>query len=136
MTFNYDWKFRDTTFAKDKGTVFSAFSCGGGSTMGYKLAGYDVIGNLEIDELKNAIYVRNHHPKYNYAEDIRKFREREDLPKELYQLDILDGSPPCLTFSMAGSRDDKWGEVFKHRLGKKVATQGCRGGKRQRYYAW
>lgn len=112
--FNYNWNFKDTVFTKDKGKVFSTFSCGGGSTMGYKLAGFDVIGNLEIDPKKNAAYVKNHHPRFNYNEDIRKFREREDLPKELYQLDILDGSPPCLTFSMAGSRDDKWGEVFNH----------------------
>ena len=30
-------------------TVFSCFSCGGGSSMGYKLAGFDVVGNCEID---------------------------------------------------------------------------------------
>ncbi len=113
--FNYLWNLSDLVNVKPNGCkVFSTFSCGGGSTMGYKLAGYELVGNLEIDPRKNAAYVKNHHPRYNYAEDIRKFREREDLPEELYQLDILDGSPPCLTFSMAGSRDDKWGEVFRH----------------------
>ena len=30
--------------------VFSCFACGGGSTMGYKLAGYDVLGCNEIDK--------------------------------------------------------------------------------------
>jgi DNA (cytosine-5)-methyltransferase 1 len=82
--------------------------------MGYKLAGFDVIGNLEIDKKKNDAYIKNHDPKYNYNQDIREFRMREDLPKELYNLDVLDGSPPCLTFSMAGCRDEKWGEVFSH----------------------
>ena len=95
-------------------SVLSTFSCGGGSTMGYKLAGYELVGNLEIDKRKNDAYVKNHHPKYNFQEDIRRFRERDDLPLELYNLDILDGSPPCLTFSIAGSRDEKWGEVFRH----------------------
>jgi DNA (cytosine-5)-methyltransferase 1 len=112
--YNFNWSFRDTNFAKDKGKVFSCFSCGGGSSMGYKLAGFDVIGNLEIDKKKNAAYVKNHNPKYNFNQDIREFRMREDLPEELYNLDILDGSPPCLLFSMAGSREEKWGEVFKH----------------------
>lgn len=112
--FNYNWKIKDTLFSKDKGKVFSCFSCGGGSTMGYKLAGFDVIGNLEIDNKKNAAYIKNHNPKYNFNQDIREFRMREDLPEELYNLDILDGSPPCLLFSMAGSREEKWGEVFKH----------------------
>lgn len=112
--FNYHWTLKDATFDKNKGKVFSCFSCGGGSTMGYKLAGYDVVGNLEIDDKKNKAYVKNHSPKYNFNQDIREFRVREDLPKELFNLDILDGSPPCLTFSMAGSRDKKWGEVFSH----------------------
>lgn len=112
--FNYNWTLKEANFTKDKGKVFSCFSCGGGSTMGYKLAGFDVIGNLEIDKKKNAAYVKNHHPKYNFCQDIREFCMRDDLPDDLYNLDILDGSPPCLTFSMAGSRDDKWGEVFTH----------------------
>lgn len=112
--FNYIWNLSDLANVKSNGCkVFSTFSCGGGSTMGYKLAGYELVGNLEIDPKKNAAYVKNHHPKYNYAEDIRKFRMREDLPQELYELDVLDGSPPCLTFSMAGSRDDKWARCLR-----------------------
>lgn len=42
--FNYEWTLADAKFTKDKGTVFSCFACGGGSTMGYKLAGFDVLG--------------------------------------------------------------------------------------------
>ena len=82
----------------------------GGSSLGYKLAGYDVIGCCEIDKRINDIYVRNNNPKYNYVEDIRDFNKRDDLPEELYNLDILDGSPPCTTFSMAGEREDSWGK--------------------------
>ena len=64
----------------------------------------------------------NHNPKYNYLEDIRDFNKREDLPKELYNLDILDGSPPCTTFSMAGQREDSWGVKKKFREGQKEQT--------------
>ena len=35
---------------------------------------------------------------------------REDLPQEFYELDILDGSPPCSSFSMAGNREKDWGK--------------------------
>ena len=49
MKFNYRWTLADANFTKDKGKVFSCFACGGGSTMGYKLAGFDVIGCNEID---------------------------------------------------------------------------------------
>ena len=59
----------------------------------------------------NACYVANHNPKFNYLEDIRTFKARKDLPVELYNLDILDWSPPCSSFSMAWNReDDRWKE--------------------------
>ena len=98
--FNYEWTLSDAKFTKDKGTVFSCFACGGGSTMGYKLAGFDVLGCNEIDPKMIEAYRTNHNPKYSYLEPIQTFKERKDLPKELYNLDILDGSPPCSSFSI------------------------------------
>lgn len=75
--FPYKWKLAEAKFTKDKGKVFSCFACGGGSTMGYKLAGFDVIGCNEIDAKVNRCYVANHSPRYNFLEDIRTLRERE-----------------------------------------------------------
>jgi DNA (cytosine-5)-methyltransferase 1 len=98
--------------------VFGTFICGGGSTMGYKLAGFNHLGGVEIDPQVAAIYKANHNPLYLYNEDIRQFNERNDLPAELYNLDILDGSPPCSTFSMAGSREKAWGKEKHFREGQ------------------
>ena len=119
-----DWKWNMATDYPQKNglKVFSCFACGGGSTMGYKLAGCDVIGDCELDKRMNDVYVKNHHPKYNYLMDIRDFNNLEDLPEELYNLDILDGSPPCSTFSMAGEREEAWGKEKKFREGQKVQT--------------
>lgn len=86
--------------------------------MGYKRAGFEVIGNCEIDPLINKLYVANNHPKYNYCEDLRAFNRREDLPEELYHLDILDGSPPCTSFSTVGIREKGWGKAKKFREGQ------------------
>ena len=108
--FPYDWNLKDAVFTKDKGKVFSCFSCGGGSTMGYKLAGFDVIGCNEIDPRLMETYKINHNPKYSFIENITTFKLREDLPQELYELDILDGSPPCSSFSIAGNRGKDWGK--------------------------
>ena len=47
---SFRWTLKDANFSKDKGKVFSCFAFGGGSTMGYKLAGFDVIGCCEIDK--------------------------------------------------------------------------------------
>lgn len=113
--FPYNWTLKEANFTKDKGTVFSCFACGGGSTMGYKLAGFDVLGCNEIDPKMIEAYKTNHNPKYAYLEPIQTFKLRKDLPKELYSLDILDGSPPCSSFSMAGNREKDWGKdkVFR-----------------------
>ena len=90
--------------------------------MGYKLAGFEHLGGVEIDPKVADVYRANHKAKYLYVEDIRAFNERTDLPAELYELDILDGSPPCSTFSMAGSREKGWGKAKKFREGQALQT--------------
>ena len=116
--FPYKWTLKDAAFTKDKGKVFSCFACGGGSTMGYKLAGFDVIGCNEIDPKMIKCYIENHHPKYSYLEPIQTFKLRDDLPEELFNLDILDGSPPCSSFSMSGNREQDWGKEKQFREGQ------------------
>ena len=116
--FPYEWTLKDAIFTKDKGTVFSTFACGGGSTMGYKLAGFDVIGMNEIDQKMADNYILNHKPKFPFVEPIQTFKDRDDLPEELYNLDILDGSPPCSSFSMSGNREKDWGKEKKFREGQ------------------
>jgi DNA (cytosine-5)-methyltransferase 1 len=114
----YRWYLKDGYPLKNGLKVFGTFICGGGSTMGYKLAGFEHLGGVEIDPPIAAVYKTNHHPKYLFNEDIRYFNKRTDLPDELYQLDILDGSPPCSTFSMAGAREKGWGKEKTFREGQ------------------
>ena len=142
--FDYRWTLKDAVFTKDKGKVFSCFACGGGSTMGYKRSGFDVIGCNEIDPKMADCYSHNHHPKYLFLEPIQLFKLRDTeenlikkygfenyktmngknllMPDELYNLDILDGSPPCSSFSMAGNRSEDWGKdkVFREGQAKQV----------------
>lgn len=121
MKFNYRWNLSDGYPAPGieyhGSKVFSTFACGGGSTMGYKLAGYDVIGCNEIDPKMMEVYKLNHNPKYSFLESITTLKDK-DLPDELFNLDILDGSPPCSSFSMAGNRDKDWGKEKKFREGQ------------------
>lgn len=121
---DWKWSFKDYPKEKNGLKVFSCFACGGGSTMGYKLAGCEVIGCCEIDPKMNETYVKNHNPKHNFCMDIRKFNKipNEELPPELFNLDILDGSPPCTTFSMAGDREESWGKKKKFREGQAEQT--------------
>lgn len=116
--YNYQWMLSELP-VPTRGKVFSCFACGGGSSMGYKLAGFEVVGCNEIDPRMAAVYKKNLNPKYMYIEDIRDFVARDEYPPELYQLDILDGSPPCSSFSMAGVREKLWGVEHKFREGQK-----------------
>lgn len=117
--FPYCWKRTDLNRVKKHGhTVFSTFACGGGSSFGYKMAGYDMVGCNEIDPEMMGFYQANHHPKYPFLEPIQTFKSKPDLPPELFNLDVLDGSPPCSTFSMSGSREAAWGKEKKFREGQ------------------
>ena len=118
--FTYKWNLTDLEKVKPLNkTVFSLFAGAGGSSMGYKMAGYEVIGCNEIDPRQMALYKENLKPKYSFCEDIRTFKNRDDLPKELYELDILDASPPCSLFSSANLKaDDKKGKEVKFREGQ------------------
>lgn len=116
-----NWRLTDLVDVPQNGLkVFSCFHCGGGSTMGYKLAGYEVLGGVEIDPEMMALYLKNHSPKHSYLMGVQAFNKIPDseLPAELFDLDILDGSPPCSSFSMSGSREKKWNKNTKFREGQ------------------
>ena len=105
---------------KNNKKVFSCFHCGGGSTMGYKLAGYEMLGGVDIDKDMMKLYRANHNPKHSYLMGVQEFNKipNNELPKELFELDILDGSPPCSSFSMAGKREKLWSVKKKFREGQ------------------
>lgn len=96
-------------------TVASTFSGAGGSSLGYRMAGYRVLWANEFVEAARDTY------KANAAEgtivdgrDIRTVQAADllsDLKMAPGDLDILDGSPPCSSFSTAGKREKGWGQV-------------------------
>ena len=65
--------------------------------MGYKLAGFDVIGCNEIDHRMMYAYCQNHNPKFPFLEPIQEFKKKSDLPPELFSLDILFDEPRYLS---------------------------------------
>lgn len=97
--------------------VMSTFACGGGSSMGYKRAGCEIVAANDIDPEMAWHYKQNLNPPLYYLCPIADLLTA-DLPPELFNLDILDGSPPCSTFSMAGSREKSWGKDKHFREGQ------------------
>ena len=115
------WRLTDLDAVPSNGVrVMSTFACGGGSSLGYKRAGCQVVAANDIDPEMAWHYKLNIHPPLYYLCPIRDLVTM-DLPRELFELDILDGSPPCSTFSMAGNREKDWGKEKKFREGQ--ATQ-------------
>ena len=99
------WNLSDLELVPKNGVkVMSTFACGGGSSMGYKRAGCTIVAANDIDPEMAWHYKRNLNPPLYFLCPIGDLLTKE-LPLELYNLDILDGSPPCSTFSMAGSRE-------------------------------
>jgi DNA (cytosine-5)-methyltransferase 1 len=112
------WMLADLKAVPSNGIkVMSTFACGGGSSMGYKRAGCEIIAANDIDPEMAWHYKRNLNPPNYFLCPIRDLLTA-DLPPDLFALDILDGSPPCSTFSMAGSREKAWGKDKHFREGQ------------------
>lgn len=96
-----------------KFTVISTFAGGGGSSTGYRLAGGTIKAINEFVPEAARIY-RQNYPKTPIIEaDIRTLTADDFLNTagiKRFELDVLDGSPPCSSFSMAGIRESGWGK--------------------------
>lgn len=94
-------------------TVVSFFSGMGGSSTGYRLAGGNVLGANEFMEVARKIYHKNYPHTHIFPNDIRTLQPEDILSTldiEKGELDILDGSPPCASFSTQGMREKAWGK--------------------------
>lgn len=101
--------------------VVSTFSGGGGSCLGYEMAGYRVLWASEFVEEAQRTYRANHPGTYLDTRDIRDVRPEDILERtglERGELDLFDGSPPCCAFSTAGAREKHWGQRRGYSDGK------------------
>ncbi len=101
--------------------VASCFSGCGGSSLGYKIAGFKVVWANEFVPAARKCYRANHPGTILDRRDIREIDPKEILdaiknatPRFNGTLDLLDGSPPCSSFSSAGRREKDWGRVKKY----------------------
>ncbi len=84
------------------------FSGCGGLTEGLKLAGFDVVGAVELDEFAAENYRLNHPEVHLWQEDVRRLPAStilQSLGLENGELDLLAGCPPCQGFSTLRTRN-------------------------------
>ncbi len=94
--------------------VVSTFSGGGGSCLGYRMAGYKVAWANEFIPAAQDTYRANHPGVFLNCRDIRQVTAGDIVQETgipIGGIDLFDGSPPCAAFSTAGKRDKYWGKV-------------------------
>jgi len=99
-------------------TVISMFAGCGGSSLGYKWAGFREL--LAVDFDKNAVetFALNFPDVPVWNRDISTITAKEIFKAcriQKGELDVLDGSPPCQGFSLAGRRrvNDPRNDLFR-----------------------
>ena len=101
--------------------VVSTFSGGGGSCLGYRMAGFRVLYANEFVEEAQKTYKANHPETILDTRDIRTVKPEDILSAinlKKGEIDLFDGSPPCCAFSTAGKREKSWGQKRAYSDGK------------------
>lgn len=94
--------------------AISTFSGAGGSCLGYRMAGFHVLWANEFIPAAQEVYRLNHPNTFLDTRDIRTIEPDDILDTiglRIGDIDLMDGSPPCASFSTAGKRNKGWGEV-------------------------
>lgn len=124
VNFSFDWSLKDLARVEKRDIkVVSTFSCGGGSSMGYELSGCNVVAANDIDKTVLDVYGLNLPTKIRVEAPVKQFFEH--IKHLVGSVDILNDSPPCSTFSMAGSREDSWDKdkVFREGQAKQKLSE-------------
>ena len=105
---------KETEHDNHKFVFVSLFAGGGGSSTGYRMAGgKSLLINEFVQDAANT-YQANWKNTKILTDDVKKITGAQIL-KEINmkkgELDLLDGSPPCSAFSVAGTRDKNWGKT-------------------------
>ena len=98
-------------------TVISTFAGCGGSSLGYKWAGFTELLAIDFDKNAHETFKLNFNCPA-WMRDIKEVTGKEILDFcqiKQGELDVLDGSPPCQGFSTAGKRqvNDTRNDLFK-----------------------
>ena len=87
-----------------KHTVIDLFSGVGGLSLGFRMAGYEVVLANEIDESIANAYIKNHPETIMINEDITSLDISTVFGKYEGNVDVVIGGPPCQGFSQKGQR--------------------------------
>lgn len=81
--------------------LLDLFSCAGGAGMGYRRAGFDVVG-VDID------------PQPNYPFEFHQGDALEFLAEHGHEFDVIHASPPCQSFLNLGAVNRALGRTYEY----------------------
>lgn len=96
--------------------VFDVFAGAGGFSLGFQMAGCNIIGAIERDKWAADTYSFNHHGAKMLLGDIESFSDDDIKTAIVDKPDIIIGGPPCQGFSIcrknAGDPKDPRNSLF------------------------
>lgn len=90
--------------AKKKLTCLDLFCGAGGLSLGFKLAGFEIVGGVEWDKAAFETHKLNFPSGKEFCGDIREITDAQIL-ENFQGVDVIVGGPPCQGFSSANRHD-------------------------------
>lgn len=95
--------------------VLDLFCGAGGLSLGFKLAGFKIVGGVEWDKAAMETHKKNFKSKFEICGDIKNITDDYILSK-IKDVDVIVGGPPCQGFSSANrhekEEDDPRNKLF------------------------
>lgn len=107
----------EAAMSADAPTVISLFTGAGGSCLGFRMAGFRTLAASEFVPAAAETYRANFPDVPLLDEDIRDVTAADVLAAagvEQGEVDVLEGSPPCSSFSTAGRGAAGWGKESRY----------------------
>lgn len=99
--------------------VVDLFCGAGGLSLGFRSAGFEIVGGIDSDVSSVQTYSENFGPAKAIAADLSQVSSTE-VAKSLgvSRVDVIVGGPPCQGFSVAGKRieSDNRNDLYRHYL--------------------
>ena len=100
---------------EEKMKVLDLFAGVGGMSYGFEKAGFEIVGAIEFEKSIAESMQRNHQNTKVFIDDIKNLSP-ESVKRQIGNIDVIVGGPPCQGFSLKGKRlglNDERNFLFK-----------------------
>lgn len=102
-----------------KYNVLDLFCGAGGLSLGFKMAGFNIVGGIDFDKEAIETHKLNFSHGFHFCGDISKIDDEFILKTFEDKIDVIIGGPPCQGFSTANMqqkdhKDDERNKLFYH----------------------